>query len=346
MNKPIAVGVGLLVLVMLLLFSTTFTVKYNEVAIKATFGQTDADGIIRDAGLHYRLPVFIDKVTKLDTRLQAVETPMAEITTRDGLQIVVSAYLLWRVDTDAETGPLDFFRSHASVGGAAQTLRQQFRTVALGAVSRFDFNDLVGENSRLADVETDIRTALSRQIAGEGIKAEAVGINRIMLPPKTSSAVLKRMQATRDALAEEERTTGTSRAERIRADGNSWADKILAFANQRAEEIRAVGEREAAKYYQQMGTDEDLAVFLVHLDALERTFNRNTTIIMDAQGNTPAYILDPAGAEFRNGVPVPAKDGGRPPKVAEPGGVEAKKARDAGAADDLTAVQRPDGEAN
>jgi hypothetical protein len=95
-----------------------------------------------------------------------------------------------------------------------------------------------------------------------------------------------------------------------------------------------------------MGTDEDLAVFLVHLDALERTFNRNTTIIMDAQGNTPAYILDPAGAEFRNGVPVPAQDGGKPAKVAEPGGAEAMKAPAPDVANDLTAVQRPDGEAN
>lgn len=313
MNKPIAVGVGLLVLVMLLLFSTTFTVKYNEVAIKATFGQADADSVVRDAGLHYRLPVFIDKVTKLDTRLQAVETPMAEITTRDGLQIVVSAYLLWRVDTEAETGPLDFFKSHSSIAGATQTLRGQFRTVALGAISAYDFDDLVGETSRLVDVENDIRASLESQLAGDGIRAEAVGINRIMLPPKTSSAVLKRMQATRDVLAEAERTTGTSRAERIRADGNSWADKITAFADQRAEEIRALGEREAAKYYAQMGADEELAIFLVHLDSIARTFNSNTTIIMDAQDHSPAYLLDPANAELRDGIPVPA---GRPASTA------------------------------
>ena len=88
MNKPLAIGVGLLLLVVLLLFSTTYTVKYNEVAVKATFGQADADSIVRDAGLHYRLPVFIDEVQKLDTRLQVVESDLEEIETSDDLQLI------------------------------------------------------------------------------------------------------------------------------------------------------------------------------------------------------------------------------------------------------------------
>ena len=84
----------------------------------------------------------------------------------------------------------------------------------------------------------------------------AVGISRIMLPPKTSSAVLSRMKATRNVLAEGERNTGQAEAERIRSEGNTWADKIRAFAVQRAEEIRAIGEREAFKYYAEMGQEE------------------------------------------------------------------------------------------
>ena len=47
MNKPFAVGVGLLLLVLLLLFSTTYTVKHNEVAIKQTFGKSR---VVTEAG--------------------------------------------------------------------------------------------------------------------------------------------------------------------------------------------------------------------------------------------------------------------------------------------------------
>jgi len=65
MNKAIAVVVGLIVLLLLVLFSSTYTVKYNEVAIRATFGSADEQSIITEPGLHYRLPVFIDRVTTL-----------------------------------------------------------------------------------------------------------------------------------------------------------------------------------------------------------------------------------------------------------------------------------------
>ena len=79
MNKPIAIVIGLLLLILLLLFSTTYTVRFNEVAIKATFGRTTAGSVVREPGLHFRWPIFIDKVTKLDTRLQLVETPLEAV---------------------------------------------------------------------------------------------------------------------------------------------------------------------------------------------------------------------------------------------------------------------------
>lgn len=324
MNKPIAVGVGLLVLVLLLLFSTTYTVNYNEVAVKATFGETDESSIVREPGLHYRLPVFIDKVTKLDTRLQLVESPMEEITTSDGLQIVVRAFLLWRVDLDAPTGPLDFFKSHMSIDGGSRALDGQFRTVLTGQLSRFAFDDLVGADSRLTSAEEDIRAAMASAVAGEGIEPVAVGINRVMLPPKTTSAVLSRMLATRDVLAEGERNTGTSEAERIRTQGNTWADKIRAFANQRAEEIRARGEREAAKYLEQMGEDPELAIFLVQLDTLERTLSRNATIVLHADEVAPFHLANPRTIAASEGIPEPGNGTGRaetPPVV--PGGTPA-----------------------
>lgn len=304
MNKPIAVGVGLLVLVLLLLFSTTFTVKYNEVAIKATFGETDENSVVTEPGLHYRLPVFIDTVTKLDTRLQLVESPMEEITTKDGLQIVVRAYLLWQVDTETPAGPLEFFRSHTSIDNATQSLRGQFRTVFTGVLAEYGFADLIGASSQLAQAETDIRTALAGALAEQGVRADAVGISRIMLPPKTSSAVLSRMQATRNVLAEGERNSGTAEAERIRSEGNTLADKIRAFADARAEEIRAVGEREAQKYLAQMGEAEDLAIFLSWLDTLERTLNQNTTVFLPTTFE-PFHLLNPEIASMRNGIPQP-----------------------------------------
>jgi membrane protease subunit HflC len=347
MNKPIAVGVGLLMLVLLLLFSTTYTVKFNEVAIKQTFGRTSDESVITTAGLHFRLPVFIDKVDKLDTRLQLVESPAEEITTKDGLQIVVRAYLLWRIDTTqtgtseagdpVHRGPLDFFNAFGTMDGAAQSLRGQFRTEFTGALGEYTFGDLIGRESRLADAELSIKNALAPTLASRGVEARAVGISQISLPPKTSSAVLKRMEATRNVLAEGEREIGAAEAESIRGAGNRQADKIMAFAALRAEQIRAEGQREAQKYLDQMGEDEDLAIFLVWLDTLERTLFRNTTVILPTTGFAPYHLLNPSGVAFEGAIPQPMA--GATPELAEVEEASALKA----AAEEEVARRRDEG---
>lgn len=304
MNKAIALGVGLLLVVLLLLFSTTYTVKFNEVAIKATFGRTGEQSVIREPGLHFQWPVFIDKVTKLDTRLQLVESPHEEISTSDGLQIVVRGYLLWKI---REGGEQQFVKENSSIEGATQNLPGQFRTAFTGTLSQYSFDDLVGPASRLRAAEDAIKRALTETLVDLGIEPVAVGISQVMLPAKTSRAVLQRMQATRNVRAEAERYKGNAEAERIQSEAKTMADKIRAFATQRAEEIRALGEVQAAKYLEQMSQDqesEDLAVFLVWLNALERALGDNTTVILPTYLE-PFHLLNPNDATTRGAIPQP-----------------------------------------
>jgi membrane protease subunit HflC len=304
MNKAIAVAVGLLLLVLLLLFSTTYTVKFNEVAIKATFGQSDEQSVVREPGLHFRLPIFIDKVTKLDTRLQLVESPIEEITTDDDLQLVVRAYLLWRVNEEGDA-PLRFFRRFSTIDGATERLPGQFRTAFTGALSQYAFSDLIGENSRLAEAEAQIKEALRVPLAEAGIEPVAVGISQIMFPAKTTRRVLTRMQATRDALAAAEESKGAAEAHRIEAEAMAKRDKIRAFANQRAEEIRAAGEEQAAEYLREMSQDPELATFLVWLDALEGALSSHTTVVLPTS-MAPWHLLVPRQAEMSSAIPQPA----------------------------------------
>ena len=319
MNRALAVGVGLLLVVLFLLFSTTYTVRFNEVAIKATFGQASENSVIREQGLHFQWPIFIDKVTKLDTRLQLVESPHEEITTADGLQIVVRAYLLWRIRAGGE---MDFSKRYVSIEEATRQLPGVFRTAFTGALSQYEFNDLVGPESRLPDAEEAIKAAMADTLLEAGVEPVAVGISQVMLPAKTTRAVLQRMQATRNVRAEAERYKGNAEAERIQSEAKTMADKIRAFATQRAEEIRAQGEVQAARYLEQMSQDEEseeLAVFLVWLSALERALSDNTTVILPAYLE-PFHLLNPGQSATGSAAPPssravavrPEEGGGEP----------------------------------
>ncbi|MCA9291184.1 MAG: hypothetical protein KDA25_08645, partial [Phycisphaerales bacterium] len=198
MNKLFAISIGLVLLVLLLLFSTTYTVAYHEVAIKTTFGQTgegDAS-VIRDPGLKFKLPFFADRVKHLDTRVQLTESPLKTMPTADRQQVEIKAFLLWRVDV-ADTGPIEFMRSFATQADAEDKIKGQLEA-ALGAVSRFRFDDILGRESKMAAIEAAVLDELRRNLS-PGVNAEMIGFSQVALASKTTTGVLGRMKADLEA---------------------------------------------------------------------------------------------------------------------------------------------------
>ena len=302
MKRFIIIGVGITIFVVLLLFSMTYTVSFHQVGILSRFGQTDSNSIVAEPGLHFRLPFFADALTLLDTRTQVRQSPLEMLQTKDGQQIVVKSFLLWSVDTEGD-GPLKFYRSYASIEAAQLAIDSQFRD-AVSVLSRYSFEGLTGADNQLSDAEDAILKRIS-SLKSSGITPLSVGINRLILPPKTTTAVLQRMQARRDTLAEQLRAKGKADAEAIRATARAKRDKINAFASQRAEDIRAEGEAQAATYLKQMGEHEDLAIFLAWLDAVKIALSQNTTLVLETNV-APWHLMDLHADTNEQGIPQPA----------------------------------------
>jgi membrane protease subunit HflC len=302
MRRPIVIVLGFAILIILLLFSMTYTVSFHEVGIQSRFGETTEKSIVREPGLHFRLPFFADSVAIIDTRLKIQQSPLEMLQTADGQQIVVKAFLLWQVEREGMS-PLQFYRAYGTTDVAKGAIDSQFRD-ALTVLSAYTFDELTGETNQLSKAEGDILAKLST-LKQTGIVPVSVGINRLLLPPKTTTAVLNRMQARRDTLAEQRRAKGTADAEAIRAEALAKHDKIMAFASHRAEDIRAEGEAQAAEYLQEMGKDEELAIFLAWLDAVETALSRNTTLVLDSD-IAPWHLLTPNQSNS-SGIPKPAQ---------------------------------------
>lgn len=304
MNKTIALIVGLGLLAALLLFSMTYTVNFHEVAIKTRFGQTSANSVITEPGLKFRLPLFADRVTTYDTRLQLRESPLDTILTSDGQELMVRAFMLWRVNTTDKNGPLEFFESYSTIEEANQSLGDQFVTALRVGLSRYAFDDLIGPKSRLQEAEQAIKTEML-PVTAKGIEPVSVGISQLVLPAKTTAAVLERMNATRARISEIERNKGQTEATGIRSRASTLSDKIRAFAEQRAVEISAAGRKDAAKYLQMMNQEKDLAIFLVSLDALENILGAYTTVIMPT-AFAPFHLLQMSTPTNAQGIPQPS----------------------------------------
>ena len=300
MTRTLPIAAGAVILLVLTLFNTTYTVNYHELAVATRFGKPME--VVQQPGLHFKAPFFIDSVTKLDTRLQLSESNLETVLTKDGQQVVVRAFLLWRVDPKSEAA-MAFFTGYGTLDAAGKELETRLNASIRGAVGRFAFTDLIGANSRLPDAEQAILEDLNRNPMA-GVEARSVGLSQVVLPPKTTIAVVKRMSAVQETLANLEESRGQAEADAIKSQAASQADTIRNFADQWAAEIEAVGNTEATRYYEQMKQEADLAIFLAWLDTLRASLTGSTTFVTDMT-KAPFHMIDLDAATDANGIPQP-----------------------------------------
>ncbi len=299
MTRTLPIAIGSLLVLILVLFNTTYTVNFHELAVLTRFGKPA--GVDRDPGLHWKLPFFIDQVTKLDTRLQMVESSYETVLLADDQQVVVQAFVLWKIDT-SEEGAMGFFRDYATLEQGNRAIEQELPS-AMTRVRSFKFTDLIGTQSKLAQAEDAVLTEIKGKNM-RGIVPVSVGINQIALPPKATVAVLGRMAETQNTLARQQESMGTSEAKAIESLARSEADTIRLFAEQWGAQIRARGDAEAARYYEQMKQYGDLAIFLSWLDTLKSSMNGAATVVVDTN-QAPFHLMNPGAPTNKNGIPQP-----------------------------------------
>ena len=113
----------------LVLFSTTYTVRFTEVAVLTTFGKAGEGSIKTEPGLKFKWFYPIQQVTKYDNRIRLVQGQSETQQTADDFQIVMEAFLTYRV-----TDPLAFFRNFSSAGDRAVDHFARAEHVVLGAL--------------------------------------------------------------------------------------------------------------------------------------------------------------------------------------------------------------------
>ncbi|QDU72756.1 protease modulator HflC [Mucisphaera calidilacus] len=273
--------IAVAVVCVLLFYTFSYTVRYDEVAVITRFDSVVGDVAVEEPGLGFRWPLPIDRVYKYSKKLQLLEDQLEEFQTSDGYAVILRTDLTWRIED-----PIAFFRSLRTVEKAQEQLRPLIRELT-AVVSKYRFDQLVNNDPSmlaLPEIEAAAKAELTSKLAGLGfgIAIERVGVRRLILPESTTEKVFERMRTTREALAEKARAEGRARASTIRSDAESARDRILAFAQRRAEGIRSEGLQEAASYYEAFKQNEELAIFLNAMQSLQEILANNTKFILDS----------------------------------------------------------------
>jgi membrane protease subunit HflC len=238
MSRPLIALLALIVVVLILVDSTLFTVDQNEQVLITQFGQPVR--VIRTPGLNYKTP-FIQSVLYFDKRLLNIELPGDQITLGDQRRLVVDSFTVYRI-----IDPLLYYQS---VGPAEEGIRGRLNSVVSAAL-----RDVLADNKLLDvlsakrdQIMAAIRDRVNTQMKGFGVAIEDVRIRRADLPEENTKAILARMQSERQRVAAQARAEGAEASARIRADAERERTVLLAQARATADELRGEGEAEATR---------------------------------------------------------------------------------------------------
>ncbi len=162
---------------------------------------------VKGPGLIILWPV-IDKMTKVDLRLIALDVPSQDIITRDNVSVKVNAVVYFKV-LDAENAVIQVEDYYYATGQLSQT---SLRSV-LGGV---ELDELLSEREK---INHELQELLDKRTDPWGIKVSNVEIKHVDLPSEMQRAMAKQAEAERER-----------RAKIINAQGEYQAAEKLAEA--------------------------------------------------------------------------------------------------------------------
>jgi modulator of FtsH protease HflC len=281
-NRIIVIVLGVLIALMVL-SSTFYVVDQRRYAILFAFGEIK--DVIREPGLHFKLPPPFQNVVFMDRRIQTIDTPEAErFITSEKRNVLVDTYVKWRI--------VDPRQYYISIG--ADTDRAVIR---MGQIIKSALNEEITKRTThevVSGEREQVMAAIKQKVTEEakqiGVEIVDVRLKRVDLLPEIADSIYRRMEAERRRVANELRSTGAAESEKIRADADRQKEITIAEAYRDAERTKGEGDAKASAIYAQaFGSNPDFYAFYRSLDAYRKSFS--------TKGNL--FVVDPSTDFFK-----------------------------------------------
>jgi regulator of protease activity HflC (stomatin/prohibitin superfamily) len=198
-------------LVLILARSVFIIVPEYQRAVLLRFGRVL--GRARGPGVVIRVP-YVDRVTKVNLRVEVVDIPSQGVITQDNVTIQVDAVVYFQVvePVRAVIG-VDNFR-FASQRIAMTSLRS--------IIGRYELDSLLAHRE---DINSELRTVIAKSTTEWGVDVRQVEVRDIILPQELLRAMARQAEAERERRAKVISATGELQASRELAEA---ADRLTA----------------------------------------------------------------------------------------------------------------------
>ncbi len=250
----------LLIIGMVVLFSSIVITKENEYSVIKRFGKIER---VRDeAGLSFKTP-FVEEVYTIPKSIQFYDMIESDVITKDKKAMVANSYVLWKV-----VDPKLF----------AQTLTSSV-TKAEGRIDTAVYNSIKNEISSLtqADVisgrDGTLNEAFMKNMEAPmkqyGIEIIAIENKHLDLPSDNKSAVFDRMISERAQMAATYIAEGEAAAQKIHNETDKEVAISVSNAKAEAAKITADGEAEYMRILSTAYSNESKSEFYTFVRSLE-----------------------------------------------------------------------------
>lgn len=293
--RPYRVWIAGVIVLILALSACLVTVEPGQAVVVTRVGNPVR--VLVSPGLALKWPVPIESTIPVDLRLRTTSSGLQDVGTRDGLRIIVQAYVAWQVPGDAEH-VRQFLRAVQNQPDVAATQLRSFVESSLEITAgSFDLASLVNtdpDKIQLAQFEDRLRARIDQQaLKVYGITVQQVGIERLTLSTETLDATIERMKAERDTVAAQRSADGQRQAAEITSHADSDSRIAIAKAKADAADIEANARVQAAGIYKQAyDTDPQLYGMLRSFDTLDATLGANTRLILRTDAAPFRVLVD------------------------------------------------------
>lgn len=270
-------------------------VRSGEAEVITRFGNPVR--VLLKPGLAWHLPAPFELSTPVDLRLRTTSSGLQDVGTKDGLRIIVQAYVVWQVKSDKD----DVQRFMRAVQNKPDEAARQLRTFVGSALeataSSYNLSSLVNTDAskvQISHFEERLRQQINQSLLDTyGVRVVQVGIERLTLPVVTLSATVDRMRAERETIATQRTAEGKRQAAQITSTAQKESRIITADATVKAANIEAKSLVDAASIYGKAHAQApQLYDMLRSLDTLSSIINKNTHLVLRTDAAPFKALID------------------------------------------------------
>ena len=219
-KKSIVIAI-ILIVALILLFNSAYTLNQNESAI--VFRMNKIQSIEKNPGFHLRIP-FIESVVVLYMGENLYDIPTSDVITADKKTMIADNYVTWKI-----TNPSVYYQKLGAVKARAEErIEAAVYNATKNTISSMTQEEIVAARGNML---TNMITEASNKEMEEkyGVVIELAEIKALDLPEDNKNAVYERMKSERDNIAAEYTAKGAAEAKKIMNETDATTEIMKAL---------------------------------------------------------------------------------------------------------------------